>query len=223
MATSTPLTVERIWDWLEGRLSAQEAATVAAQVAGADVATQAEVAWARAFLKVSETVVVEAPPPQVHQKLQQLFTAHWQQRPTTLARTTTATGESQPGFFQRLVAALTFDTYLQPGLAGVRSAESMTTRQLVYSAGVADVALNLRRDQTAGRHTLLGQLLPTGDLQPATVSVQLLHNQREAGITLADDLGEFAFADLADGEYQLILSADQLDLLLPPFALGQQE
>jgi hypothetical protein len=128
-----------------------------------------------------------------------------------------------PGFFQRLVAALTFDSFLQPGLAGVRSAEMADTRQLVYSTTIADVALNVRRERLHDNHTLAGQLLPTTELDPTTVSVQLLSNDREAGIALADDLGEFTFTDLPAGEYQLILSADQLELSLPPFTLGAQE
>lgn len=214
MATSTPFTMEQILDWLEGRLSAQAAATVAAQVAVADGALQAQVAWARAFLQASAAVIVESPPSALHQKLQQRFVDHQRQQQAA---------ETEPGFFQRLVAALTFDSFLQPGLAGVRSAQTLDLRQLVYSTDVADVALNVRRDRTLGSHTLAGQLLSTSDLDPATVSVQLLQNDREAGITLADDLGEFTFANLPAGEYQLILSADQLELLLPPFTLSAQE
>lgn len=214
MATATPLTMEQILDWLEGRLSAQEAATVAAQVAVADTALQAQVAWARAFLQASAAVIIETPPPALHQKLQQLFVEHRQQQ---------RAAETQPGFLQRLVAALTFDSFLQPGLAGVRSTQTLDLRQLVYSTTVADIALNVRREWVQGQHTLAGQLLPTSELDPATVSVQLFHNDREAGITLADDLGEFAFTNLPAGHYQLILSADQLELLLPPFILGAQE
>lgn len=214
MATSAPLTMEQILDWLEGRLSTQAAATVAAQVAVADGALQAQVAWARAFLQASAAVIVEPPPPLLHQKLQQLFVDHGRQKQAAAA---------EPGFLQRLVAALTFDSFLQPGLAGVRSAQTLDLRQLVYSTAVADIALNVRRERALGNHTLAGQLLPTSDLDPTSVSVQLLQNDREAGITLADDLGEFTFADLPAGEYQLILSADQLELLLPPFILGVQE
>lgn len=214
MTTSAPLTMEQILDWLEGRLSAQAAATVAAQVAVADAALQAQVAWARAFLQLGEAVIVETPSPALHQRLQQLFVDHGRQRQTTTA---------EPGFWQRLVAALTFDSFLQPGLAGVRSADTLVTRQLVYSTDLADVALNIGRERTHDRHTLAGQLLPTGALDPATVSVQLLHNEREVGITLTDDLGEFTFTALPVGEYQLILSADQWELWLPSFALGVQE
>lgn len=214
MATSTALTMEQILDWLEGRLSPQVAATVAAQVAVADSALQAQVAWARAFLQASDAVIVEPPPPALHGKLQQIFVDHRRRQQAAAA---------EPGFFQRLVAALTFDSFLQPGLAGVRSAQTLDLRQLVYTTDVADVALNVRRERTFGRHTLAGQLLPTSDLDPTTVSVQLLQDNREAGITLADDLGEFTFTDLPTGAYQLILTADQLELLLPPFILGAQE
>jgi len=206
--------MEQILDWLEGRSSAQAAAMVAAQVAGADAALQAQVAWARAFLQLGEAVIVEAPPSALHQKLQQLFVEHRRQKQAA---------EAEPGFLQRLVAALTFDSFLQPGLAGVRSTQMLDLRQLVYSTEVADVALNVRRERALGNHTIAGQLLPTSDLDLATVSVQLLQNDREARITLADPLGEFIFMELPAGEYQLILSADQLELLLPPFILGVQE
>lgn len=219
MARSDVLTFEQLLDWVEGRLGEQEAATVAAQVAVGDATVQAEVAWVRAFLHLGDTLIVEDPPEQVHQILQERFAEHWQTRRESAAATNTPAG-----FFQRLRAALTFDSHLQLGLAGARGTESTATRQLIYSTELVDVALNLRHDPTTQRVTLLGQILPTTDPVPldlAAFSIQLLQDEAEVDITLADTLGEFTFTNLTLGVYDLSLSTDQLDLLLSPITLAR--
>src|SRR3954470_23139952 len=109
MANAGSLTFARLIDWVEGRLSAEEAHAVAEQVAAADAAVQADVGWLRAFLDASASIVLAAPPPQVHALLKRQFEAY-------------ARSRSQPGLLRQLVAALTFDSGLNPHLAGVRGA-----------------------------------------------------------------------------------------------------
>lgn len=218
MARSNTLTFERLLDWLEGRLSPPEYREVANKVALADASVQAEVAWIRAFLQLEGKVVLEAPPSQVHQALVQHFVDQRQKHHPT------ASVPEQPGFFQRLLAALTFDSQLQPALAGVRGIEDHATRQLIYSTAVADVALDLHRDPSLGKVTLMGQILPTDELPPVAgmggnlatdaYAVQLLQDGDEIAITQADGLGEFAFPQLLPGEYELILSTATRDLMI---------
>ena len=219
MARSDTLTFERLLDWLEGRLSVQEQAKVATEVALADTTVQAEVAWVRAFLQLEGNLILESPPLQVHQRLVQRFVDQRQNN-----RATTSSTADQPGFFQRLLAALTFDSQLQPAMAGVRGVESQATRQLIYSTTVADVVVDLHRDSSLGKVTLMGQILPTEDLVSVdrtaagffvdAFAVQLLQNGDEMAITQADPLGEFTFTQLLPGAYEIVLSTDALDLMI---------
>jgi hypothetical protein len=220
MARSNTLTFERLLDWLEGRLSPPEYSEVADKVALADATVQAEVAWIRAFLQLEGKVVLEAPPSQVHQLLVQRFVDQRQKHHATVST------PEQPGFFQRLLAALTFDSQLQPALAGVRGIEDHSTRQLIYSTAVADVALDLHREAELGKITLMGQILPTdeftlapeataSDLAREACAVQLLQAGSEIAITQSDELGEFTFKQLLPGEYELILTTTTVDLVIP--------
>lgn len=207
----------QLLDWLEGRLSAAQAQAMAARMAQVDDAEiQGDAAWIQAFLQAKQTVVFEAPPPAVRQSLLQSFSAQIKPKaqPTPLAA-----DRPQSGFFQRLVGVLTFDSHGQLGLAGARGAGQPVARQLIYQGTVADVALNLHLDRQQ-RFSLLGQCLPTGEGWPATVAVQLLQAEDEIAITMTDDLGEFAFADLLPGEYQLIVSAEQCDIVISPLVLA---
>jgi hypothetical protein len=135
-----------------------------------------------------------------------------------------------PSLLQQWVAALTFDSFFQPNLAGMRSASMDAPRQLIYSSDVADVVLNIQWREGASNATLFGQVLPLGDLAPEEFAVQLVTEadarntgaaemgtteMREAGITMASATGEFAFAAVAPGNYQLVLTAEGVNILLP--------
>jgi hypothetical protein len=63
-------------DWLEGRLDADRAERVAAQVAEADERTLRTVDWLRGFLTTARELPLEEPPPIVRQNLRQYF-ARW--------------------------------------------------------------------------------------------------------------------------------------------------
>jgi hypothetical protein len=65
-------------DWLEGRLDADRADRVAAQVAQADERTLRTVDWLRGFLTAARELPLAEPPPVVRQSLQQYF-ARWSQ------------------------------------------------------------------------------------------------------------------------------------------------
>lgn len=212
MLRADPLTIERLLDWLEGRLSSEASQAISAQVAAADETVQADVTWLRAFLRLSDIVVLEDPPPTVHAALVQRFA---EQRQNSLPTGTQGVTQGEPslGFWQRIIATLTFDSHLQPGLAGARGAEQPRTRQLIYNSAVADIALNLY--QEANTLTILGQILPTGALAPENCAVQVLRNERSVGLVLADALGEFSFKGLPPGDYQLTVTGDQFDLTIP--------
>jgi hypothetical protein len=70
-------------DWLEGRLDADVAERVAAQVAEADERSLRTVDWLRGFLITARELPLEAPPPIVRQRLRQYFVRWSRTQPVT--------------------------------------------------------------------------------------------------------------------------------------------
>jgi hypothetical protein len=193
-------------DWVEGRLPAKEARVVEEQVAVADSATLADVAWLRKFVRATEDSVLEAPPPEVRSTLIARFRAHAEDR-------------RPPGLLKR-VATLTFDGGLRPAV-GVRSAGTQgARRQLVYSADDLDVALNFLPRARDKNFDIDGQILPRDDVELGAFSVQLLHSETEFGITATDDLGAFAFESIPSGVYEIILSTERVEVSIAPVELN---
>src|SRR5215210_3599643 len=127
MTKSEDVEFARLLDWVEGRLSEQEARAVEEQVAEADSATRADVAWLRAFARISEDTVIASPPPWVRETLTDRFEAY-------------AEGKRQPGLLKRLVATLTFDSGMQPALSWRVTAPKLQ-RRFAYSTEAADVVV----------------------------------------------------------------------------------
>jgi hypothetical protein len=198
----------RLIDWMEGRLSDEEARAVEEQLAVADSATLEEVAWLRTFLKVSEETVLQSPPPEVRNALVDRFAAYTE-------------GRRSPGLLKRFVASLTFDSGLQPAV-GVRGAGTHEgQQQLIYSTDVGDVALNVLPRASDKNLDLDGQVLPTrnDDVEPGSFSVQLLRGGIEVDITATDGLGNFAFESIPPGAYDILLSTEQYEMEVAPIEL----
>jgi hypothetical protein len=197
----------RLVDWVEDRLPEDKARAVEEQVARADSRTLADVAWLRKFVKATNNAVLESPPPEVRDTLIARFEAY-------------AKGQRTPGLLKRVLARLTFDSDLRPAV-GLRTAGAQQARrQLVYSAGAFDVALNLRSRVPDENLVLDGQVLPREDQELKPFSVQLLHGGTELGLTATDELGSFAFRDIPPGVYDIVLSTDQEEISIAPVDLS---
>src|SRR5215203_6510595 len=120
----------RLVDWVEGRLSEEEARSVEKQV-GADSATRADVAWLRAFNLISKDIVIASPPPEVRDALLESFRGYAERKRWT-------------GSLKRFVAQLSFDSGPQsaPGLRAIST--PAPEREFVYCSEVADVAVSVR-------------------------------------------------------------------------------
>src|SRR5918998_5001425 len=206
MAESQDMEFIRLVDWVEGRLSEGEARAVEERVA-ADSATRADVAWLRAFARVSEETVIASPPPEVREELIERFEAYAEEK-------------RHPGLLQRLVATLTFDSNLRPapGLRAATAPESQ--RQLVYSTGAADVALHVRPRPRDGLFDLNGQIFPANSAAPGAFGVQLLEGASEVATTATNDLGEFTFEAVAPGVYEVLASNERVELRIPHVTLN---
>lgn len=195
------LSFAKLVDWIEGRLSLAEAAQVATLVA-ADAALQADVAWIKTFHQISDRTVWEAPPNDVRAALSRRFVAY-------------AAENRPPTWWERLTAVLKFDSQTQPLAAGIRAAGSATDRQLIYSTPYADVALTFQQRPATKAFNILGHVLPTTTPAPDVYSVQLLQDRSERGFTATDEVGEFFFAELPGGEYELAIHNDQVEIIVP--------
>jgi hypothetical protein len=206
MAESQDMEFIRLVDWVEGRLSEGEARAVEERVA-ADSAARADVAWLRAFARVSEETVVASLPSEVREELIERFEAY-------------AEGKQHPGLLQRLVATLTFDSNLRPAL-GLRAATAPESqRQLVYSTDAADVALHVRPRPQDGNFDINGQIFPSGGTESGIFGVQLLQGTSEVATTATNDLGEFTFEAVSPGVYDVLASDERVEIRIPQVALN---
>jgi hypothetical protein len=206
MPNSEDVEFARLLDLVEGRLSEQEARAVERQVAAAGSTTRADVAWMRAFARISEDIVIASPPSEVRDALVERFETY-------------AEGKQQPGFLERLVATLTFDSNLQPA-SGLRAASvSESQRQLVYSTDAADVAIIVRPRTRDGLLDVYGQILPSDSADSGVFGVQLLRGASEVATTATNDLGEFTFEAVAPGVYEVLAGSDRVEIQLPEVEL----
>lgn len=201
-----PPTFEQLVEWLDGRLPPDEAAAVAAALEQPDAATQANLDWLRRFHGARHQVRLALPPQRVRTELTRRFEAFAQER-------------RQPGFFQRLMALLSFDSGAGLAVAGVRSAATQgQQRQLVFVADAAEIVLNVLPRAQDRQVNLTGQVFPAL-AAPARFSVHLLRDSAEVALTSTDDLGEFGFEGLPAGEYDLVVSSDQFEVVMSPVPL----
>ena len=110
----------------------------------------------------------------------------------------------------RYFAALTTDSRSAVNLAGVRGGDSDAPRQLLFSTEVADITLNLK--VTAGNAELRGQVFPNLDSSPDGLVIQLLRDSHEAEITTTSETGQFAFARLQPGVYEIVAVGDEFEV-----------
>jgi len=159
--TSGPedIPTEAILDMIEGRLDEHDAARVAAAIDGSPVATDRH-DWLSRFVKLSNRVVVETPPPLLRDRLRGLGA----ELPASQTPVREATVD-------RLIAALRFDSWAPPTAdmahrdmdVLIQSTLGDNQRHLLFSADDVDVALDIYWD--ADDVQVLGQVM-TDDSQP---------------------------------------------------------
>ena len=197
----------RLVDWVEGRLSKEEARAVREEVAVADSATLADMAWLHKFIKATGSTAHEPPPVGVRSTLVSRFEAYTE-------------GRGTPGLLKRVAATLAFDGGLRPAV-GVRAASVQgVRRQLIYSADDVDVALNFWQRGRDMNLDLEGQVFPRDEVELESFIVQLLRGDTEFAMTATDDLGSFTFESILPGVYTVMLSSDQIEISIAPVELS---
>ena len=119
----------------------------------------------------------------------------------------------EQGFSVRAVlASIVFDSFLQPAMAGVRGASASAARQLVMRAEEFDIHVKIWGDQN--HKQMLGQLLPRkGQDFVRSARFHLLRNGERLESTATDDLGEFHFKDVPEGDLSLQIDLPNLTVI----------
>ena len=210
-------TVEQLVDWIDGRLDSSRAEAIETWVAS-DADLQQTVAWLQTFVGLRQQLVWATPPSTVRQALNSRF-ADYAARKQAAATQTEADAQQEPNLLRRLLAALTFDSAAQLGVAGARSAQLASARQLIYASELAEIVLNIGQPDAQGNVSILGQILPIPDVEPADFMVQLFKNGSAVQETQSDELGEFSFGSLQPDAYSVMLTYEQTAILLTPIAI----
>ena len=114
---------------------------------------------------------------------------------------------------QRLPSDLTG----QPGFAPALALRGEVEEPLMYEAGDYQLNLEIQEDPAqSGRKAILGLLLGAEEVDFAA---QLWQNGRRLQTTTVDDLGNFVFAAVPSGTYDLILSRLTAEIHVPAFTV----
>jgi len=195
---------QQLIDWVEGRLSPVDAELVEKQVANADAKTASDVAWLRSFVRAGDEISLDEPPAELRNALRKSFDTYASQKAT--AKKT----DNSPNMLQRLVATLTFDSGLQPGLAGARAGKAEGERQLIYSSDLLELSLNIQRGPEGVR--VDGQVLPAEDLLLSAFHARIQQRTQVVADTSVDAFGLFSFAVVRPDMYQMLLGTEQLSI-----------
>lgn len=109
---------------------------------------------------------------------------------------------STGGKLRKMIAALVFDTFDQPMLAGVRRVGA-PPRQLLFRAGDVDVDVKIESMEANDRITLVGQVLSTTAKFFDNTPVKLESHGIVRYRTITNLVGEFSFDEVPKDTYHL--------------------
>jgi hypothetical protein len=112
---------------------------------------------------------------------------------------------------RQLFATVIFDSFREPAFSGARGAAA-ATRQLVMRAEEFDIHIKIWGDQDHKK--MLGQLLPrSGEDFVHAARFHLLRNGERLETTAVDEMGEFHFTDVPDGDLSLQIDLPNLTVV----------
>jgi len=122
--------------------------------------------------------------------------------------------EQQPSLVQRMVAALSFDSFDRAPAFGVRSGAT-TSRQMIYTAGENDIDLRINEDEqhrwiVAGQ--ILGEYCAGGEI--------ILHGHEVSESAYLNEQCEFALQPVPAGNYELVLRLANVEVEVPRLEIG---
>jgi hypothetical protein len=152
--------------------------------------------WA-AVLSVADQATRSGPPEFVLDRMKERFAL---QRPKKLREKIAAQ------------AALVFDSFRQPMLAGMRASSGVPARQLLYKAGRYTIKLQVEPGAGEDRMSIVGQILddkdPSGGMRD--IAVLALRGSKTLDRTVTNPLGEFHLEPDATGKLQLSVDVPEI-------------
>jgi len=119
--------------------------------------------------------------------------------------------EQKSSTIRSVIASIIFDSFAEPAFAGVRGGAA-PARQLVMHAEEFDIHVKIWGD--SDRRQMLGQLLPrNGKNFVNTARFHLLRNGERIETTAVDDVGEFHFSDVPEGDLSLQIDLPNLTVI----------
>lgn len=194
---------ERLIDYLDGHLTQAEASRVSAHIESGCRRCAANREWYEKVRLVAGSDDMSEPPPWVLKRALRIF-ENRQTRSHLIER------------LGRAVASLVFDSFAKPAIAGVRSTAT-NDRQLLYRAGDYSIDLQIT-PASQSRADLIGQVLREGEASFSSVAAIRLELSRGGEVlisTATNDMGEFAFNNLGQGEYDLLVETTEGSITVP--------
>jgi hypothetical protein len=112
---------------------------------------------------------------------------------------------------RRVLAAVIFDSFLEPDLVGARGG-STDMRQLVLQAEDFDIHVQIWNER--GHMEILGQMLPwSREHLSDSARFHLLRNSKKLETSAVNDLGEFHFDDVPEGDLSLQVDLPNLTII----------
>jgi hypothetical protein len=199
----THLTYETLVNYLEERLSVEERSAVDAHLALTCESCGRHLALMRKVFESAKGDYTTPPPVSVLKRAIDI--------PLTNPR------PPQPATWQRLIAALSFDSHLQLSSALTRGASR--ERQMLFSADQMDIDLKI--SATRGSHDLLGQIMGEQNENIISAFVSLQSNSGQIlKVTETDSLGQFAFREISSGVYDLIFDLETQEIAVHGLEVG---
>ncbi len=190
-------------DWLEGRLDADETATVEQAVRLGDDTVDATVQWLRRFIVAAESVPLSDSPPLVTQRLLQHF-EKWARSRAIL--------DSPP---HEVRALLVFDSRQDLVGAGARGgADVGDAVHLAFASDAADLLLDVRY-LGSGRVRIDGQVLTTGSSSAPVFEAVATGPSFTQRTIDGDELGRFFFGEVPETVTELHASNGEVRIVAP--------
>ena len=204
MIPTMHLSSETVFDFLEGRLAPPQEGFWKGHLENCGECRQEVGRWAAMRTDLKRSHLSSAPETDL-QKAVQIFP----HRPDH--------GGSR---IRSVLAAIIFDSFTEPAFAGARGASALgAARQVVMRAEEFDIHIKIWGERE--HRQLLGQLLPRRgkDFGP-TARFHLLKNGERIETTEVDEMGEFHFTNVPDGDLSIQMDLPNLTMV---GALGVRE
>ncbi len=187
------MTTETALDLADGRLQPAEAEFWRHHISTCTDCMQRMADWRNLGINLKRSHLEDAP----SNDLERTFNIF------TPVRTVTAGSK-----LRQVLAAIIFDSFQQPAFAGARG-QALAARQLVLRAEEFDIHIKVWGD--THHRQLVGQLLSrSGDEFSGVARLHLLRNGERLESTSMDDMGEFQFTDIPEGDLSLKIDLPSL-------------